>query len=88
MIWFQSQMDRIIKSKDDEIERLRKDLAIQTSRANNAEDRLLTRENIQGIAPEIMPALSRVEERDKSVIRAIMAATRVGHDVEEDKDAI
>lgn len=86
MIWFQSQVDRLVSSKDTEIERLRKDLEVQTARANNAEDRLLTQAQIQTITP-LEPALSRVSERAKDVMRSVMAATRVGQDVQEDKDA-
>ena len=77
MIYFQKQVDEIIRAKDQVIDRLEKELAVQTSRANNAVDRLLTQESIRPITPDTRKDVEK--EKFRSQITKVF---QMGRDVE------
>lgn len=57
MIYFQSQVDQLLKAKDEQIERLQKALELETARANAAVDNSLAMAGLNRITP------GKVEER-------------------------
>ena len=90
MIYFKRDVDLILKAKDDQValllkenDRLRQAIEVDSKRANNAVDRLLSQVGVPGI----VPAQSRVTEKSEEIIRSIQAAVRVGQDVEGERDA-
>jgi hypothetical protein len=82
MIWFQSQIDALIKSKDQEIERLKKSLELETSRANNAVDALLAKASGIRITP--------IETKERSVFEDLLGQVssglaKIGQEVEGER---
>lgn len=85
MIYFQSQVDRLMKSKDERITSLEREVEVWRSqadqerrRAETAIDRLLNREG----APSVTPGAVRTKAEER-IASAIEKVVLVGGDVGE-----